>query len=107
MLPLVVDTLTADPKDALLGTGDWTKVTRTASEIGVLRKGEGPPRVFTGIPAGLTTGCPADWGLMFAGKLIGTNCTELGPWEDVAVVNLIEVAPPATPPKMKKKIRQN
>ena len=54
--------------------------------------------MFTGIPAGLTTGCPADWGLMFAGKLIGTNCTELGPWEDVAVVNLIEVAPPATPP---------
>ena len=76
MLPEVVDTLTApdDPKEALLGTGDWTKVTRTASEIGVVRlKGEGPPRVLTGIPAGLTTGCPADWDLMFAGKLIGTN----------------------------------
>ena len=58
MLPEVVDTLTApdDPKEALLGTGDWTKVTRTASEIGVVRlKGEGPPRVLTGIPAGLTT----------------------------------------------------
>ena len=29
---------------------------------------------------------------------MGTNCTELGPWAGVAVVNLIEVAPPATPP---------
>ena len=59
-----------DPGDALLGTGDCTKVTLTASEIGTGRNGVGP-RVLEGRPAGLTLG--AAWGLMVAGRLMGTN----------------------------------
>ena len=58
-----------DPGDALLGTGDCTKVTLTASEMGAGRNGVGP-RV-EGRPAGRTVG--AEWGLIVAGRLMGTN----------------------------------
>ena len=59
-----------EPGEALLGTGDCTKVTLTASEMGAGLKGVGP-RVPAGRPAGLTVG--AAWGLMVAGRLMGTN----------------------------------